>query len=132
MPYPTRTITNLPDHIQAQIKLRMPVKKRSKYGNRKVIVDGILFDSMKEARVYSNLKLLQQAGQVASFERQFTYMLAVNGAKICKYIADFVVYYPDGKKEVWDVKSEITKKHPVYRLKKKLMLAIHGIDIVEK
>jgi hypothetical protein len=49
---------------------------------------------------------------------------------VCKYISDFV-YLENGQKIVEDVKSEYTRKLPVYRLKKKLVKAVHGIDIKE-
>ena len=59
-------------------------------------------------------------------------MIEHNGVLICKYIADFVVYFYNDTREVWDVKSDYTRKLPVYKLKKKLMKIINGIEIVEK
>ena len=54
----------------------------------------------------------------------------INGVKVCTYIADFT-YEELGGVVVEDVKSEFTRKDPVYRLKNKLMKACHGIDIRE-
>jgi len=101
----------------------------SKYKNIKVEVDGFKFDSKAEARYYGILKMRKLAGEL-DFERQVKYDLVVNGVLIGSYIADFVLNIK-GKKEVVDVKSAMTKKLPVYRIKKKLMLAVYGIEIIE-
>lgn len=103
---------------------------RSKYGNEKTVVDGNRFDSKKEARVYGELKLRERAGEISELELQKKYPLEVNGQLICNYIADFV-YQVNGVVVVVDVKSAITRKNPVYRIKVKLMKAIYGIQIVE-
>jgi len=102
--------------------------KTLKYGNRKTVVDGMAFDSAKEARRYGELKLLERAGQITGLEIQPAFRLVVNNCLICTYKADFT--YQDAKKQriVEDVKGV---KTPVYRLKKKLMLAIHGVEILE-
>lgn len=104
-----------------------PQRKKSKYGNKRVQIDGIWFDSILEGHRYGQLKLLKQAGEIADFEMQVTYHLGVNGIHICDYRADFVVKYPDGHGEVEDTKGVET---PEFKLKKKLMLAIYGIKIV--
>ena len=100
----------------------------NKYRNIKTIVDGIKFDSKKEARFYITLKSLQSAKKVISFIRQVKYPISVNGVKICTYIADFLVTWEYGRSEVIDVKGI---KTPIYRLKKKLVKACYNIDIVE-
>lgn len=104
---------------------------KSKYGSEWTVVDGIKFQSKKEANEYVILKGRLIAGEIKDFKRQVTYSLEVNGVLICKYIADFVVYNWDGTWEVKDVKSDFTKKLPIYRMKKALMEAIHGIKIKE-
>ena len=106
--------------------------KAPKYLNRKTVVDGITFDSAKEARRYGELKLLERAGQITGLEIQPSFRLVVNNCLICTYRADFR-YTTDtphvrGLVVVEDVKGI---KTPVYRLKKKLMLAIHGVEIFE-
>ena len=102
-----------------------------KYNNVKTEINGILFDSKKEAKYYGILKLKQKAKLIDSFEMQVKFDIIVNNHKIGFYKADFVTF-KDGKIfEVIDVKSEITKKLPVYRLKKKLIKALYGFDIVE-
>lgn len=106
--------------------------KKSKYGSTKVEVDGITFDSAKEARRYGELKLMQKAGMIGLLELQVVYELNVNGGKVCSYIADFVyVISATGEKVVEDVKSDSTKKIERYRLKKKLMKQCYGIEIKE-
>ena len=104
-----------------------PQAKKSKYGNKRVQIDGIWFDSILEGHRYGQLKLLRQAGEIVDFEMQVVYHLDVNGIHICDYRADFVVKYPDGHGEVEDTKGVET---PEFKLKKKLMLAIYGIKIV--
>ncbi len=108
------------------------MRKVSKYRNVICEVDGMKFHSKKEARHYGYLKVMKLAGEVIDFKCQVEYKIVEDGELICKYIADFVVYYPNNIIEVWDVKSPITRKNPVYRLKKKLLKAIHKVDIVEK
>jgi hypothetical protein len=107
-------------------------EKRSKYGNHKHEVDGILFDSKKEATRYGQLRLKMKAGEIGQLELQKVYELKVEGERVCKYKADFVyMIMATGETVVEDVKSEATRKLPVYRLKKKLMKQLLNIEIVE-
>lgn len=107
-------------------------EKRSKYNNRKTEVDGIEFDSEKEANRYKELKLLLKIGEIGMIAKQVEFALHNNGEKIASYIADFVyLEIKTGKQIVEDVKSEATRKLPVYRLKKKLMKSIYKITIKE-
>jgi hypothetical protein len=102
-------------------------KRKSKYNNQKTEVDGILFDSKKEAQRYGELKILLKAGEIGLLERQVTYQLG----KIARYIADFqYIEVKTGERIVEDVKSEVTRKLPVYRIKKK-MKSMFGITIKE-
>lgn len=100
--------------------------KTSKYKNVRTEADGIKFDSSKEAKYYGILKLRKAAGEL-TFERQIKYDFTINGVLVCSYVADFVLNIA-GKKEVIDVKGMRT---PIYKIKKKLMKAIYGIDITE-
>lgn len=107
----------------------------SKYSNRKIEVDGIVFDSKKEAKVYSELKCLLNANEIKKFERQVTFTLIpsqkINGKIVerpVQYKADFVVHHNDGETAVIDAKGMRT---PAYVIKRKLMLQIHGIRINE-
>ena len=104
---------------------------RPKYGNRKVRFYGMLFDSVKEAERYLELLSWQKQGRISGLERQVAFELVPpqkdGKVRAVKYIADFV-YKQDGKTVVEDTKGYRTE---VYRLKKKLMLWVHGIEIEE-
>jgi hypothetical protein len=101
--------------------------RRVKYGNRKVVVDGIRFDSQREADRWQVLQLMQFAGEISELERQVRFPLRVKGQEICCYIAD-ATYRKDGKLVVEDAKGVRTRD---YIIKKKLLLAIHGIEVLE-
>lgn len=106
----------------------------SKYGNKKVIVDGITFDSKREASRYQELKLLEKAGAIQDLQMQVKYVLIpsqrIEGKVVereCTYIADFV-YTENEQTVVEDTKGFKTKD---YIIKRKLMLFVHGIRISE-
>ena len=105
-------------------------KSRLKYNNVKKEVDGKKFDSTKESKRYLELKSMVERGEISELHEQVKFTFAHNGVKICSYIADFT-YNKDGKEVVEDVKSEMTKKLPVYKMKKKMMVAFFGIEINE-
>ena len=104
---------------------------------RNVKIDG--FDSKAESRRYDQLLLLKAAGEVLGIQRQVSYELVptqkgTDGRTLERkitYFADFVVTYADGRTEVEDVKSPITRKSHDYVIKRKLMLWRHGIRIRE-
>ena len=103
----------------------------SKYHNRKVEIDGIKFDSIKEGERYLELKLLLNAGKIRDLQMQVEFELIPKqaGEQACKYKADFVYHMADtGKMVVEDVKGKRTRE---YIIKRKLMLWRHGIKIVE-
>ena len=107
----------------------------NKYGNRRTKIDGIDFDSEKEAGRYAELKMLEKAGVISDLKLQVPFELQpgfyYKGEKIqsIRYVADFV-YMQDGKQVIEDVKSDGTRKNKVYQLKKKMML-YHGWEIEE-
>lgn len=111
------------------------VKPRNKYNAKKTVYSGKSFDSRKEAEYCRQLEILKKAidkkDRVMSYKTQVPFQITINGQKICKYIADFVVEYADKHTEIIDVKSVITRKLPIFRLKKKLMKAVLHIDIIE-
>lgn len=98
----------------------------SKYNSRKTTVDGITFDSKKEARRYLVLKKMEQDGEIKNLRLQVpvelvpSFEIVVDGKKRKRrpitYVADFV-YYRDDEKVIEDVKGLRT---PVYNIKKKL------------
>lgn len=106
----------------------------SKYRSQKITVGGITFDSKKESKRFSELYLLERAGQITNLQRQVPFELIpsqrIDGKVVeypCKYIADFV-YEKDGQKVVEDTKGFKTKD---YIIKRKLMLSVYGIRIHE-
>lgn len=93
-------------------------------------VDGFTFASLREATRYSELRLLAKAGKIEDFEWNpihLRYRIVVSNVHICDYLPDFR-YRENGKLVLEDAKGVRT---PVYKLKKKLMLAVHGIQIRE-
>lgn len=103
---------------------------KSKFKSSPVVVDGRRFDSKREAKRWQALKAELIAGRISGLRCQVRFPLKINGVKVAVYCADFV-YVRDNRLIVEDVKSAFTAKLPVYRLKKKMMLAIHGIEIQE-
>ena len=125
-----------------------------KYGNRKVEYDGILFDSKKEAQRYYELKLLQRAGVISELELQKVFELipaqyetfpryGKTGKRLqdgkrcieksCVYKADFT-YMQDGQLVVEDAKGYRDPASAAYAkfvIKRKLMLHVHGVKIME-
>jgi hypothetical protein len=91
------------------------------------MIGGKRFASRKEGRRYIQLQWMQRAGEIGAIELQVTFSLDVNGIHICNYIADFV-YWEKGFRIVEDTKGVKTDE---YKLKKKLMKAVHGITITE-
>jgi hypothetical protein len=119
-----------------------------KYRNKKVVIDGITFDSRREANRYRELKLLEKADKIQGLELQKEFVLipaqyetyeryGKKGQRLkdgercveraCIYKADFV-YYENGETVVEDTKGMRTKE---YIIKRKLMLLYYGIKIRE-
>lgn len=112
-----------------------------KYRNNKVTVDGIEFDSKKEAVRYSQLKALLMAGEIANLELQREFELIPNQRgedgkvieRAVKYRSDFA-YMQDGRLVVEDVKGYRDPKGGAYAkfvLKRKMMLYFYGIRVKE-
>ena len=101
----------------------------NKYKAIKTEIDGIKFDSLKEGRRYGELKLLERAHAIKELQVHVRFSLDVNGYHICNYTPDFT-YLENGLLVVEDVKSTATKTRD-YLLRKKLMMAIHGIAVRE-
>ena len=110
-------------------------KKRRKYRNNPCEVDGIKFDSEKEAKRYGELKLLRKIGEIGLLELQKPFLLieANETERKCEYIADFVYWdIKTGKQIIEDVKSDATRKLATYIMKRKLMKSKCNIEIQEK
>lgn len=121
----------------ANVKRAVAKKARSKYGNKKVVMDGVSHASKKQGLRWVLLRQMEREGKIKNLRREVPYRLEVNGHLICKYVADHVYEtFGDQIPGTWwpvveDVKSEITRKNRAYRIKRKLMAAIHDIDILE-
>lgn len=124
---------------------KLPTTPRSKYNNHKVEYDGLVFASKKECKRYQELKLLEREGEIVGLETQVSYEIIPKCGKsrAAHYVADFQYVVPvsdcrqwhilnsgvfEGKLVVEDTKGVRTS---VYKLKKKLMLWRHGIEIQE-
>ena len=119
--------------------------KTRKYGNKKIELDGTIFDSKKEAKRYLELRLLEKAGEIQDLQMQVKFELiptqrepdtvgkrgGIHKGKViehsCNYIADFV-YKQNGEVVVEDTKGFRTTD---YVIKRKLMLYVHKIKIKE-
>lgn len=100
---------------------------KNKYNAKRTNVDGIVFHSGKEAARYAQLKILEKAGEIRNLHLQVKFSIDIGGIRICNYIADFV--YDEGSAEI--VEDAKGKRTDVYKIKKKLMLAVNGIKIRE-
>lgn len=101
----------------------------SKYKAQPTMIDGIRFASRKEGARYQQLKLLERGNLITDLKLQQPIKCIVNGELVCKYISDFSYYDREKNAIIWeDVKGVRT---PVYKLKKKLVRACHGIEITE-
>ena len=120
--------------------------KNSKYGSKKTVVNGIEFASKREAKRYSELIILQKAGAITDLQTQVKFVLVptqrepdtigkrggVKPGKVIEhevsYLADFVYKNSSGETVVEDTKGFQTKD---YIIKRKLMLYVHKIRIIE-
>jgi len=100
----------------------------NKYRAKKTEINGERFDSKREAARYQALLWMERAKEISNLKRQVTYRIEVGGVLICKYISDFEYDLPNGQHVVEDSKGYRT---PIYRLKKKLMKAVHGVELYE-
>ena len=126
--------------------------QQTKYHNKKVVVDGIEFDSQKEGHRYKELRLMQRAGKINQLRLQVPFELIPNQYETVtvqlntktkqvqklverkvEYVADFV--YNDlqkGETVVEDVKGyRMGGAYAVFLIKKKLMLQVYGIKVKE-
>ena len=108
--------------------------KPHKYGARRTVVEGITFHSKAEALRYQELRLLEKAGEIRELELQPAYPILVKDRSgravlITVYLADFRYREGrDGVLRVEDVKGMIS---PIYKIKKKLVETLYGIEIRE-
>lgn len=110
-------------------------KSKNKFGNKKVVVNGMTFDSEGEYSHYCHLRLLERAGQIRNLKHHVSFEL-IPSQVICgkrergtSYEADFVYEQaPDWKTVIVDFKGYRTDE---YILKRKMMKFLLGLDVVE-
>ena len=120
----------------------MGVRGQNKFRNKPTTVDGIRFDSKREAKRYQQLKLLERAGEISGLELQpkFTFR-AVSGeeirypptksgarGRVLRYTADFA-YIEKGERIIEDVKGGQATQTQAFRIRAALMYSCHGIII---
>lgn len=106
---------------------------KRKFNNKKITINGITFDSKKEASRYLGLIKLQEKGVIHDLKTQVKFELIPKqkGERSCNYVADFVYKDVNDNLIVEDVKGSKKTLTPVYSIKRKLMLFKHGIKIRE-
>jgi hypothetical protein len=104
-------------------------EKKSKYNAKKMVVDGITFDSILEGKRYIVLKQKLKNGDIEDLVLQKEFIIEINDIKVCSYFADFC--YTNLKTGDYVVEDAKGKRHPMYMLKKKMMFAALGIKIFE-
>lgn len=115
-------------------RVKQAPAKQSKYRNTKTQIEGITFQSGREAKRYVQLRQLETAGLIQKLRIQVPFILApsvvIKGRKRppLRYMADFVYDDADGNQVVEDSKGKVTEG---YRIKRHLMKSLHGIDIQE-
>lgn len=125
----------MPEHMSIAEYLKTAKgarRTKNKFNAQRTTQNGRVYDSAKEAAHARDLELLKYAGEVVAIEEQVPFPCVVNDVPVCTYVADFRITYADGRVEVHDVKGY--KKGAAYaqfRLKKKLVLAVHGVHIIE-
>ena len=116
------------------LAMRVAPHRASKYRNTRCTVDGQTYRSQREATRHRSLLLMQRSGLIAELQREVPFVLAPavrftdrRATPALRYFADFV-YTQDGQRVVEDCKGLRTEG---YRIKRHLMLALHGIEILE-
>lgn len=104
----------------------------SKYHNRRVTIDGVLFDSIREAGYWQGLQAQAATGEITELRRQVIFPLLCpiedRAAMVATYVADFTYRDRRGALHVVDVKGVRTA---IYKLKRKWLQLQDGIAIEE-
>ena len=104
----------------------------NKFHAKKTEYNGRIYDSKKEAHRSFELDMLEKAGEISNIEYQPPFPIVINKVKVCLYKADFKYTEKDGTVIIEDVKGyKKGSAYAMFRLKKKLVLAVYGIDILE-
>lgn len=107
--------------LAAFSNLNLSLKRKGKFGNIKMEIDGVTFHSKGEAQRYLELKKLEELGSISELELQPRFKIYFGESYICTYIADFK-YISEGKEVVEDFKGAETH---VFKLKAKMFKAVY-------
>lgn len=112
-----------------------PKGRKSKYNAKRTVVDNVPFPSRREAERYQQLRLMESQGVIyallvgAMGRERCEFKFDLNGVRLCSYVADFIYRRVcDGVQVVEDCKGF---RNRMYRLKKKMMRAFYGVEILE-
>ena len=112
-------------------EFRKLAKKRPKYGNKKIELDGYKFDSLKEGRRYQELSLMLKAGDIWDLRIHPRYEFRINGVFVGSYKPDFTYRRRQSFEVIAeDVKSVATRTDG-YNLRRLLLKALHSIEVLE-
>ena len=96
----------------------------NKYNNKPTIYEGAKYDSKAEVVEAQELEIRRKARDIRHWEAQFPIEFRVRGTLICTYYVDFMIEYPDGRRELKEIKG---KETDVFKLKHKMLFAFYGI-----
>jgi hypothetical protein len=117
------------DKLKAERALSV-APKRSKFGAKSYTdAEGRFHASKAEGTRWHELTLMHREGQITNLTHQPKFSLEINGVKICRYIADAEYVDADGKRVIEDTKGGKATMTAVFRIKRKLMAAILGLEI---
>lgn len=123
------------DRQQAAAVLQKASQSRNRYPVAPVdrrTMDGIVYASEKQMKRFAGLQMLERDGEISNLRREVEYQLIVNGMLVCRYFADAVYTDTHTQKEiVEDTKGSKETTTELFKLKKKLMMACHGINVIE-
>lgn len=129
------------------VKEKVPLKKakrKSKYGAKKTVVDGIIFDSLTESKYYLFLKLAKKRGKIKHFDMQPVYELQPRyehptrltkaGKKsliaAIKFTPDFLITLNDDTQKVVDIKGNLNNDMlRDFRLRGKIFMHVHQLPL---
>lgn len=112
-------------------------KRKGRYGkSKKITIDGKAWDSTAEYERFINLSQMQKGGLITDLQTQVKFELVKSikysdssrAKPALRYVADFS-YIQDGKLVIEDIKGTMLENDPVFKIKRHLMLAIHGIEV---
>lgn len=113
-----------------QFDMRRKLPARRKYGNTPVEIDGIRFASKAEGRRYSELRLLEKAGEIRGLQLQPQFQMIIEGIEICKYKADFA-YWRGEERIVEDVKGAIPRDFRIISKLFRVLFPGQKLEIVQ-